>query len=287
MDLNPRSPTRGDHRLAERPNRVLFISSMEAVDFYVYRELSRRVPGLRAVHLGPKADPPAESRVTRIRKHPVRSIRGALRDRVLGPLDAATERAVAKRLFGSSEFPAGELEAAEVVRIPIDRINHPDTVQIVQAMRPDLMIVCGAPILRAPILGVAPQGAFNVHWGIAPDYRGADSIFWAVHDGAFEKIGVTVHRISAVIDGGAIVAQRTVQATPASSEADLWVACARLLPELLTDLVVQAAHGEVVAHRQPDAGRTFRYEERTVGAVVRSALRRWQRARSTPTPTPS
>jgi methionyl-tRNA formyltransferase len=64
--------------------------------------------------------------------------------------------------------------------------------------------------ILGPWIASAPQGAIGAHPSLLPKYRGPDP-FYAVIDAGETTTGVTVHRLTAEYDDGAILMQRTLE----------------------------------------------------------------------------
>ena len=79
--------------------------------------------------------------------------------------------------------------------------------EAIQSLQPDLMLVWSYPMLLAPELtSLAARGAFNIHSGKLPEYRGGHVMMWALINGERES-AATLHRVDAGIDTGPIVAE--------------------------------------------------------------------------------
>lgn len=79
--------------------------------------------------------------------------------------------------------------------------------ETIQSLRPDLMLVWSYPMLLPPELtSLAPNGAFNIHSGKLPEYRGGHVMMWALINGERES-AATLHRVDAGIDTGPVVAE--------------------------------------------------------------------------------
>ena len=77
----------------------------------------------------------------------------------------------------------------------------------IQSLRPDLMLVWSYPMLLPPELtALAAVGAFNIHSGKLPEYRGGHVMMWALINGERES-AATLHRVDAGIDTGPVVAE--------------------------------------------------------------------------------
>lgn len=79
--------------------------------------------------------------------------------------------------------------------------------ETIKALSPDLMLVWSYPMLLPPELtSLAANGAFNIHSGRLPEYRGGHVMMWALINGESES-AATLHRVDAGIDTGPVVAE--------------------------------------------------------------------------------
>ncbi len=113
---------------------------------------------------------------------------------VLSPVPAVGRRR-ALRQFGERVIDASELSRAEVERAVDERLGRPNA------------ILSWFWTRRLPErwLAASPCG-YGVHPSLLPRHRGPDPCFWALDQGDLET-GVTLHRLDAAYDTGAIVAQ--------------------------------------------------------------------------------
>ncbi len=88
---------------------------------------------------------------------------------------------------------------------PVMNMNTSLVREALGKIKPDLNIVIGTRKLSKEIFDSSRLGAINMHSGILPFYRGADSEFWALSNGEKEKIGVTIHFIDEDLDTGDII----------------------------------------------------------------------------------
>lgn len=78
---------------------------------------------------------------------------------------------------------------------------------LTRAHEPDLLLCWGFPwLLSQDVLDVARLGSINGHTSALPRHRGGHPWAWAVREGDPE-FAVTIHRMSASFDTGAILAQ--------------------------------------------------------------------------------
>lgn len=95
--------------------------------------------------------------------------------------------------------------------------QYRDFVQSIGNARPDVSIVhCYSMILDRDLLQCPARGAFNVHLGLLPQYRGANVLNWALLNGERET-GVTIHCMDEGVDTGDIVAQSRVPVEPSDT----------------------------------------------------------------------
>lgn len=79
--------------------------------------------------------------------------------------------------------------------------------EAIRSLKPELMLVWSYPMLLPPELtSLAARGAFNIHSGKLPDYRGGHVMMWALINGERET-AATMHRVDAGIDTGPVVGE--------------------------------------------------------------------------------
>jgi len=130
--------------------------------------------------------------------------------------------------------------------------------QDVIEFRPDALFCVRFPIiLKGALLSLAPLGAYNVHTGHVPSYRGLLAPFRAMLNG--EKAACsTLHRVDAGIDTGPVVGAREFPIRPERSF--LWNAC-HLYPlgvAMFKDALLSLANNRPVGGR-PQSSEGGRY----------------------------
>jgi methionyl-tRNA formyltransferase len=91
------------------------------------------------------------------------------------------------------------------VLLPATRVS---IAPLLASVRPDLVVCTGFPWkIPADALAVPPLGWLNGHPSLLPRRRGPVPVAWAIREGD-EEIGVTVHKMDAELDTGAVMAQR-------------------------------------------------------------------------------
>ena len=142
---------------------------------------------------------------------------------------------------------ASYLDVVAAVRPGVDALvsNHPSRwAAMLAPLRPDL-IVCGGMPWRLPpeLIALPPLGTINLHPARLPRYRGPASVEWAFRNGDPE-LGLTVHRMDANFDTGAILAQGSV---PIDDDDDIGSLIAKIEPvfaRLLGQALERVARGD-------------------------------------------
>ena len=115
----------------------------------------------------------------------------------------------------------------------VDDVNGSEIAAAFAAHAPDLIVSFHFDqIFSQATLDRAPLGGLNVHPSLLPRHRGPTPTLHALADGD-RAFGVTVHRLAAAIDAGAILAQEAVPLPPGTSV----TRAARLLHERGRDLL--------------------------------------------------
>jgi methionyl-tRNA formyltransferase len=148
----------------------------------------------------------------------VRLIRRAegLRGLVAVPLRKA-RRLTLGRMRSASLEPALELEPG-IEWLRFADFESPECTEAIRKRSPDLGVIAGTYILSTDVFGIPRLGSINLHSGKAPEYRGAAPAFWELYNGE-SSVGITIHRVVADVDAGAVVRQESFPIEPAP-EAD-------------------------------------------------------------------
>ena len=179
-----------------------------------------------------------------------------------------------ERIFNAIFFPDGGGETMprpDLIReVPFH--NGAACKTLLDQLQPDVIITYGTLIIRPEIIAKAKVSTINMHTGLSPTYRGSDTIFWPLHNGEPQYVGVTIHRVDPGIDSGAILhlAKPAIEAD--DDEHRLFAKAVKSGAPLL----IQAAREEYEGRSQPivqrlDEGREYRSVERTVAAECKVA----------------
>ena len=107
---------------------------------------------------------------------------------------------------------------ARLTNVPVIETNRSDLTDNLKSwlteLKPDVLLTISYPYkLPLEILRIPKIGAFNVHSGKLPDYRGPQPSFWEILN--CEKEGaVTVHFMDEEYDRGAVIASQPVPIAP-------------------------------------------------------------------------
>lgn len=85
-------------------------------------------------------------------------------------------------------------------------INDPQIMQIAQEFSPDLILVFGTSLLGKKWFALNVP-IVNSHLGIIPRYRGWMSWFWAILEENFDSVGISIHYVTKIADGGELILQ--------------------------------------------------------------------------------
>ena len=99
----------------------------------------------------------------------------------------------------------------------------------------------------------------NVHRGIASEYRGLDSEFWAIYHNDFNNIGVTIHKVDEHLDTGPYT---FMEPLPLHQDMKIWQ-LEYFMTVLATELTSRSLrnyyNGNLVFHQQKQRGRYYSF----------------------------
>lgn len=134
-----------------------------------------------------------------------------------------------------------------------ERVRRPEAVELVAALRPEIMVVVGyGQIIPQSILDIPPQGIINVHASLLPRYRGAAPIQWAIANGE-RRTGITTMRIDAGLDTGEMLLKTELEIGPMETAPELSARLAQAGAGLLIETLAGIERGAITPVKQnPD-----------------------------------
>ena len=128
-------------------------------------------------------------------------------------------------------------ESLNIIEMSGRAFNNEANEAQIRQLQPDLMIVCGGPILRKPIFSIPRLGTVNIHFGISPFYRGQHTILWPLMKCDFGHIGATIHQIDSGVDTGEVFARLYPEIEPGDNDISLEIKIAKLVHATTTELI--------------------------------------------------
>ncbi len=138
-----------------------------------------------------------------------------------------------------------------------ERARHETFIGELKAHEPDMIVVAAyGQILPAAILELPHFGCVNVHASLLPKYRGAAPIQWAILNDEAET-GVTIMKMDAGLDTGAILTQAATPIAPEDTSQTLHDRLASIGAELLVRTLPEFVAGRIVSRPQPAEGASY------------------------------
>jgi methionyl-tRNA formyltransferase len=106
-------------------------------------------------------------------------------------------------------------EQARELGVPIlevDSLRAPELTPFISSLNCDLGLSLGNGYIPKSVFSLTPLGMLNIHHEVLPDFRGAQSVIWQIHEGS-NSTGFTIHRIDAGIDTGPIISVNRIPIT--------------------------------------------------------------------------
>jgi methionyl-tRNA formyltransferase len=144
-------------------------------------------------------------------------------------------------------------------------LNGDDCTRHLSALRPDLVVLGGARILKPHIVRIPRLGVLNPHPGLLPAYRGVHVTRWALLNG--DPVGATVHFVDEGVDTGRICRREEVPILCSDTLGTLEERVAQVAGRLMADVVAELiAHGTVPTWPNPreDGKQYFLMDPRTL-----------------------
>ncbi len=85
---------------------------------------------------------------------------------------------------------------------PVTSINAPETVALIDAIKPGAILLVSTRLMSARQLAAMPCPVINLHAGINPNYRGQMGGYWSLRENDAGNFGTTLHLVDAGTDTG-------------------------------------------------------------------------------------
>jgi hypothetical protein len=144
--------------------------------------------------------------------------------------------------YSRSLYELGQEFGFPVVDVP--NVNSTATQHVLRELSPDLGVSLGNGVIYEEVFSVPRLGMINLHHGRIPSYRGGPPTFWELYNGE-TSMGVSVHRIDAQLDHGAVLAQSEVPILKGDDPRLLMERCREVDSRLVVDVVRSLARGSV------------------------------------------
>ena len=144
-------------------------------------------------------------------------------------------------------------QAAGIAVLQPSKIKTPEFLDSIKALEPDLIVVVAyGRILPEAIVNQPSLGTINVHGSLLPKYRGAAPIQRAILNGD-AKTGITIMKIDAGMDTGAILLQNSLSIQPDDTTVTMADKMSDLGGRLLTEALDLMRQNELTPHDQDNA----------------------------------
>lgn len=156
----------------------------------------------------------------------------------------------------------------ETILVPFSQLNKPESIQILKALKPDVLLTCRAPMLSEDILSIPTIGAINIHYGVPPKYRGNDTLFWAFLKKDFDFVGASVHQINTGVDRGDIYALGYPSLKPKDDEVTIDIKTSMVISKAVVEVLKRIENEQhmPVGMKQESLGRNYKKSERSLSA---------------------
>ena len=112
-------------------------------------------------------------------------------------------RAAEKKIFNEIRFLPTN---TQILSIKFGDLNYLSKQQLTEALNSDIYIIFGSSYIKGWLADfLVNKGAYNIHMGLSPYYRGSACNFWALYDDNAQFVGSTIHLLSKGLDNGDIL----------------------------------------------------------------------------------
>jgi len=129
-------------------------------------------------------------------------------------------------------------------------LKNPAFIEELRGYQADLQVVVAFRMLPEVVWNMPPQGTFNLHASLLPQYRGAAPINWAIINGETET-GATTFFLKHAIDTGDLIFQEPEPIHPTDNAGTLYERLMHKGAALVLKTVQAISNGTVTTQPQP------------------------------------
>ncbi len=156
---------------------------------------------------------------------------------------------------GQKLIPSPVKEAALKHNLPIlqpTNLKSPEFLKELKSYQADIQVVVAFRMLPEVVWNMPPEGTFNLHASLLPNYRGAAPINWAIINGEKET-GVTTFFLRHEIDTGSIIFQEKEPIYPDDNVGSLYERLMVKGAKLVLKTIEAVANGKASTQPQDDS----------------------------------
>jgi len=111
--------------------------------------------------------------------------------------------AAEKEVFGPGTFCPRQVRQRAIRMGDLNLLEFSDLGPSLEA---DIFVVFGSSYIKRKLADfLVEHGAYNIHMGVSPYYRGSSTNFWALYDRRPGYVGATIHLLTSGLDSGPIL----------------------------------------------------------------------------------
>lgn len=263
----------------ERRVNIVVLSTCTPTSVNLIRSLAKRHPISHVFHVTwGETSTSTSSRLAKFLRAPIRSLVELARRKYFERIHQRREQQAMAFLPHSND----SLGDIPTTNIDVSQVNSPAFATQLRQLNPDVLLVSASPILKPAIFEIPRLATLNVHRGIAPDYRGERTLFWALYNRDYDHVGVTLHRINRGIDTGAVLKYGYPALDSHDTEASLTAKSMQLASQMVADALDDAPVTGLQGARQNGRGRCYLAREQRLWKEFCYGLARLFNRRSIP-----
>jgi phosphoribosylglycinamide formyltransferase 1 len=156
---------------------------------------------------------------------------------------------------------------APSVHLPVGGCNDGTTVEAMQRLEPDVVLVFGTGLLHQSLIDAFPDRILNIHLGLSPYYRGAGTNFWPLVNREPEYCGATIHFLDAGVDSGPMIAHVRPDMLEGDGPHEIGNKTIVSAASALADAAIALGEGGVRGVEQSGGGRLYKRADFSAAAV--------------------
>jgi len=158
-----------------------------------------------------------------------------------------------------------------------ENCNSKELIEYVQNSNIDYLLSINVyQKIGSKLINIPKKGAWNIHFGDLPKYRGMSPYIWALSNNE-SNIGITIHELADDFDTGRIIMKKKIAIEKDDSAMSLYIRGCENVSKMLVEAIRKNESGQLISVNQTGQPSYFSYPNKScIRKIYQNGHRLWK-----------